>query len=596
MTSDGVNRITGYAEPDLERQLLDDISIDDAWRTVERLGSLVRTSGSPEERQAVDYLTEQLDAAGVPYQLHRPECFISVPQGATLRIDEPGGKSFPAKTVAMSWSTGGREISGELAYVPTSGERGASFFGARIDLNALDVKGKVVLTEGMAGPGHVRDLMEAGALAGIFVNPGERIHEGICTTIWGAPDLDSAARQPTIPAINVNHASGRELIEVAERGGSVALSTTLDVGWRPIPVLVAEITGAQVPEEFVLLHGHLDGWHFGVADNATGDATLLELARVCYRHRDRLARSLRLAWWSGHSHGRYAGSTWYADTFAIDLARNCVAQINCDSPGARWAETYNRLTCMSEAAPLVERVIKETTGITPQPSRPGRAGDYSFNSIGVSSFYMLSSTMSDEKRREMNYYGVGGCGGNIAWHTEDDTMEIADRDNLLRDLRMYAASTLRVLNAPIHPFDWRGAVAEFRRTIDRYQEAAGDQFDFSPSRETLDELDRSLSRFYASAPAGGSSADPKARRYNFAQRRLARLLVRANFSRMPEFWHDPAVNVAPLPDLAPAMTMSEARNDAHARGTLRAHLTRGQNRLVWSLEQAREVVDIATQA
>ena len=35
-------------------------------------------------------------------------------------------------------------------------------------------------------------------------------------------------------------------------------------------------------------------------------------------------------------------------------------------------------------------------------------------------------------REEKGYYAVGGCGGNIAWHTENDTLEIADKDNLLR--------------------------------------------------------------------------------------------------------------------------------------------------------------------
>ena len=33
--------------------------------------------------------------------------------------------------------------------------------------------------------------------------------------------------------------------------------------------------------------------------------------------------------------------------FALDLDESCVAQINCDSPGCRWAETFNeKLTDM----------------------------------------------------------------------------------------------------------------------------------------------------------------------------------------------------------------------------------------------------------
>ncbi|GIW03989.1 MAG: hypothetical protein KatS3mg059_0609 [Thermomicrobiales bacterium] len=186
---------------------------------------------------------------------------------------------------------------------------------------------------------------------------------------------------------------------------------------------------------------------------------------------------------------------------------------------------------------------------------------------------------------------MGGCGGNIAWHTEDDTLEIADRDNLLRDMRMYAASLLRVLNAPVHPFDWRVTMQEFRTTIERYAEAAGDAFDFGPARTAIDALDDALDRFYAAAPIAASPSSPEARRFNQVQRRLARLLVPVNYSRTTPFHHDPAMEVPPLPDLAPALALARAKDDVNERGILGATLVRGQNRLVWTLEQARELIE-----
>lgn len=588
---DRLSAVVRWADPALERAVLESISLDVPWKLAEAFSTLVRLSGSAEERQAVELIMAELDRAGVPYRLYEPECFISIPLRASVRV---GDTTYRAKTAAMGVSTGGREISGELVYVPSgAGSSSEDVFSVGVDLGGYDVAGKIVITEGMASPGKVSDVMNAGAKAGIFVNPGEAIHEGICTTIWGTPDLDSMGRQPAIPVAGVNNPDGQKLIAAAKSGAEVALMTDLDTGWRRIPVLVAEIPGAVVPDECVLLHGHLDSWHAGIGDNATGDATMLELACVFWRHRDRLARSLRVAWWSGHSHGRYAGSTWYADTFAIELARGCVAQVNCDSPGCRWTTTYNELTAMSETEPFIDAVIRATTGITPQPERPPRAGDYSFNGIGISSFYMLSSTMSDADRAARGYYAVGGCGGNIQWHTEGDTLEIADRDNLLRDMRMYAASVLRVLNAPLNPFDWTRTAAELGATLAKYQEAAGGDFDFGPAREALGALRSALERFYAAAPQAASPGDPTARRFNFALRRLGRILIPVNYSRMEAFRHDPALNVPPLPDLAPALSMPAARGDVARRGILKAHLTRGQNRLVWALDQAREVVEAA---
>jgi hypothetical protein len=586
---------TAWKDEQFERELLGAISLDAPWATVERFSTLVRTSGSAEEREAVDYLIACLTEWGVPHTLHEPVCFVSMPVAATLRVDEPDGPSFRAKTSAMGLSLDGEEWTGELVYLPpapASGEGLMDDWSVGLNLGDQDVRGKIVIADGMSAPARVLDSMKAGALAGVYINPGEYIHEGICTSIWGTPDLDHAGRQPAIPVIGVNRRDGDALIEVARRGGRVAFSTTVENGWQPIPVLVAEIPGGKVPDEFVLLHGHIDSWHVGVGDNATGDATMLEMARVFWENRDRLARSLRIAWWSGHSHGRYAGSTWYADTFAIDLAKHCVAQVNCDSPGCRWADTFNELTCFSEAEPLVDAAIRDTTGITPEPERPPRAGDYSFNQIGITGFFMLSSTMSDEAREEKGFYPVGGCGANIQWHTEDDTLEIADRDNLLRDMRVYAASLLRVLNAPAVPLDWRRSTADFRQTLDRYQAAAGDDFSFEPAFTALDALDASLERLYARPPEGEPTS-ARARRFNAAQRLLGRELIPVNFTRAAPFHHDSTFEPPPLPDLAPALTMPSVRGDEHARRILQAHLLRGRNRLVWALERSRQIAESA---
>src|SRR5919109_225181 len=258
MTVDSVAPFVTWSNPDLERTILDDVSLDVPWAVVERFASLVRLSGSPEEREAVDLLRRHLSAWDVPHRLHEPEAFISIPLAAHVRVGE---RTYRAKMPAMSVSTDGQEISAELVYMPShGGETTGDVFSTGVDLAETDVRGKIVLTEGMASPGKVNDVMAAGALAGVFINPGEAIHEGICTTIWGTPDLGSMLRQPAIPVVAVNHPDGQELIALARHGSQASLSTRLDTGWRRIPVLVAEIPGSRLPEEFVLLHGHLDSW------------------------------------------------------------------------------------------------------------------------------------------------------------------------------------------------------------------------------------------------------------------------------------------------------------------------------------------------
>lgn len=581
------------AAEETEAELRASCSTEAPWALLERFSSLVRLSGSDEERQAFDYIAARLDEFGVPSTLETSTQFISWPLGATLRVAGGDGAAFQAKTPAMSVSTGGAEVEAEAVYLPTGYASGVSDFFSAKELPGGDLTGKIVITEGMAMPTKVGDIAARGAVAAVFVGPGERIHEGISTTIWGSPDLHSMGRQPTIPIISVNRPQGLELIERAKAGNlRLVFSTNLDTCWRPIPTLVAEIRGTTLPEEFALVHSHLDSWHAGIGDNATGDATLLELARVLGANRDQLHRTVRLAWWSGHSHGRYAGSTAYADSHALDLIENCVAQVNCDSPGCRWATVYDNMMWTEEAGPLVRGAVRDVTGLEPTWTRPLRAGDYSFNNLGLTGAFMLSSTMPDELRAEKGYYPVGGCGANIAWHTEDDTMEIADRDNLLRDIQVYLTAVLRLANSPVAPFDFRLMADSIEQTLAAYRAELGDRFDLSPATPDLAELRVALDDFQATLDRLGQAdpTDPAARAAAATQRTLARLLVPLNYAREGRFAQDPAETIKPLPDLAAGLVVSTLPAESHEYQAALVSLRRALNRLRWTLRQATKAV------
>jgi N-acetylated-alpha-linked acidic dipeptidase len=296
---------------------------------------------------------------------------------------------------------------------------------------------------------------------------------------------------------------------------------------------------------------------------------------------------VRIAWWPGHSTGRYAGSSWFADAFAIDLDENCVAQVNCDSPGCRWATTFKDLSLMPETEAHVAAAVKAVAGLPIHAERPHRAGDYAFNNIGISSFFMLSSTMPDDLRAEKKYYTVGGCGGNIAWHTEDDQMEIADREILLRDMRVYAQAILGVVNADVLPFDWTQVTKEFAATIAKYQKAAGSAFDLTPSAKAVADLEKALKKFYRAAGNGKL----KAAVANDVILRLARILVPINFTREVRFRHDPALPIPELPALSAAEDIKKMPKER--QGFAKTQLVRGQNRVVAALRAATKMVEDA---
>jgi N-acetylated-alpha-linked acidic dipeptidase len=247
---------------------------------------------------------------------------------------------------------------------------------------------------------------------------------------------------------------------------------------------------------------------------------------------------------------------------------------------------------MSETDEFCTEVVRDVVDQPAAGSRPLRAGDYSFNNIGITSFFMLSSTMPEELVESKGYYPVGGCGGNIEWHTEDDLMQVADLDVLVKDIKIYTAAVFRAANEAVHPFEFASTADEFLTTIRSYQEAAGDGFDLGPALDEAEALREDLVGFGEAADElrDNDINDPRVREANEKIRRLARILVSINFSRRGKFRHDPALDVPPLPDLAPAAGLQRLKEGTHEYNVLRTHLTRGRNRVVWALRQARETV------
>lgn len=588
-----------FADDALEHAVRAAISLDEPRALLELFVTLVRESGTPAEEAAGRYIVERLQAHGIPVTVHTPDLYISLPERATLDVTGASGtRSIRARPPAMARSTGDAPIEGEICYVPSRYAAGTtSLFdtpdAARGDASGRDpVAGRIVLTEGFSMPGPVQAFERRGAIAQIYIHPGERIHEGICTSIWGAPTDESIGRKPTTPVACISHPDGAALIADVERGPvRASMRTWLREGWLRCLLPVVEIPGREDADEFLLVHGHYDSWYEGIGDNATGDAALLELARVLWQHRDRLKRSVRIAWWPGHSTGRYAGSTWYADTFADEIDQHCLAQLDIDSPGCADATEYQEVMWMAEADALCRSSIHDALGLPSARVRPLRAGDYSFNQIGPTGLYMLLSNIPADERTRRGYYAVGGCGGNTAWHTPDDLMAVADLEILRRDLAVYLTTIVRLVNAPLHPFDYAAAVEEMRCAVAHYQQAAAGEVDFTSILEALTALRDGIREWYAVASlrVTQSPADQQERRrVNDVLRRLARLLVPLNYARGERFDHDPALKFGAVPRLEAAASLATAASDI--KPFIKVGLVREANKVRGILREARRLL------
>lgn len=575
-----VPRFTRWADPAAESLLLGSLNSHEPWALVERFSSLVRHAGSEDERRAADYIAKRLARWQVPVVRHEPHLYVSLPQRADLRVITPAyARSMRCKAPAFAGATGDAAVEGSLAYLP--GAPGP------------EAHGKVVLTPGFPDAARLETLAGAGALAVLFMQPGERIHEGAVSPLCGAPDLDTAARRPRLPAGSISRPEGLALVESLERGPvTIRLKTYLEQGWVRCPVLVSELRGSEEPDQFVLLHAYLDSWHQGAGANATGCAALLEVARVLAEHRDRLRRSVRIAWWSGQKQGAGAGAAWYADRHALDLRENGLAHLTCHSPGCKGATAYTQVPMHPELEDLGKVAVQDATGRPATGARPGCGSDDAFMNLGLPGCFRTTSHLPAEVVAARGYYGVGGCGGHVAWHTEEDTLAVADPGVLLNDTRVYLLAAFRLANAPVHPLDYRPVVADLLRALREYHEAAAGRSDLEPALAEAEALAADLGLFYGRVEvlAAGDPPLSEAARTNAALRGLARALNPVQFVRDGWHRHDACLAAPPLPDLAPAQALAGTPRGSDAERVLLTHLTRGRNRLVGALRQARALV------
>lgn len=538
-----------------------------------------RDTGGPGEAEMVQYIVDTLEADGVPVQVHEHDAFLSYPRHAHLEVLAPEPMTIRCLTHSFATSTGQNGLTGSLRYVPDKDMRKGA--------------GRITLVDGLAMPIEVLDASQAGVQALIFANADWYLHNMIVTTIWGgSPTPGQVDRLPTVPVVSIANEDGKKLKAMLEKGPvELRLTTEVETGWKRVQLPEVRIPGSDGTDDFVLVGGHYCSWEVGVTDNSTGIASLLELARTLWKDRDNLQRGIRVAWWPGHSHGRYAGSTWYADTFFEDLAKHCVTYHNIDSPGVRGATKYILRHTSAEIEAFGRKAIEaHTEQRNPDVHRPSRAADQSFLANGVPSC-SLYSFLPDGHPDSKPW--TGGCASAWWWHTEHDTRDKADEVILEKDTRLSLAFVTGLANADVYPFDFHHVAKETRAFLEEANEAAAGHIDLSRSLAIADELIAATADLNE-ALSSGNPEDPA--RANRVLRDLARLLVPLVYTSDGRYTHE-AADITPMmsthkasmyPGINKAFGLT-ALEDTSELGFTVTMLRRQVNRFEETLARARDL-------
>lgn len=554
------------------------VSRDELARHLKAITAEVRLSGSPEEARAFDYIEGQLTGFGYEVQRFASEALIGYPERASLEILGDAPEAIRANGYSLSPGTGAEGVIGEVVYVGN---------GMPADYAGIDARGKIVLSDGLAMPGKARAASLAGAIGQIHIND-EHIHEMCLSPVWGTPIPETAPLLPDVPAVGITRGDGVRLKERLAHGLVRArLVTEPYLAWTMIPTLTADLPGAE-EDRFVLFSGHVDSWHLGVMDNGTANATQLEVARLLAERKGELRRGVRLAFWSGHSHGRYAGSAWYADSHWHELHERCVCHVNIDSVGANDASVLEEAPSMAETFAFGREILAETTGTALAYRRISRSSDQSFWGHGIPTLF---ATLSEQARDDSEtgaamaqLLGGGAKGGGLGWwwHTTEDTADKIDSEYLARDAGIYAETLWRLCTLPRLPFDYAAAADEMAETLARYHAAANGRLDL--------ERTRALALALAEELRGGALDRLDPARANTILLELAHLLIPVNYTHSGPFEQDLALGTQPLPGLADAATLGTLDPDGNGLRFLRTRLERERNRVEHALRLTLRLV------
>lgn len=535
-----------------------------------------RNSGSYEELLSFQYIENTLNSYGINTNLSFHDAYISLPLDSSISID---GEKFDCITTSMSSATGEEGIVVDLIYVEDV---------ESLDNMLFDIKGKAIIFDGFSTRNLVQKAEEKGAKACIFIN-GEHLHNMIVSPVWGNPTKKTIKKIPKIYVINIDQNTGEKVIEAAKRNRTAHIITKIDEGWRKIPTLIADIKGTIEPEKYILFSGHVDSWHYGAMDNATANAAMIEVARVLANKS--LRRSLKIAFWSGHSHGRYAGSAYFFDDNFQEIYDDCLAHVNIDSVGAKGASIVTEGNIMALTKKLAIEVVKEETGAQFKGKPFGRSGDQSFWGAGVPSAFMGFSgqPMSAKAgKKDIEYMikqfanGPDSSGFGWWWHTIEDTFDKIDEQNLERDTRVFLNYIYRFCTDDILPLDIEAGAEELLDIINESKHIASKYL-------SVNQLENGINQFmkevYKLSNLLKNEHFKDFSMINETKHSIARVIVRLMQVNKSEFDPDPALFIPPVPLLSTVKELESPNLEAHDFFMLCTELRRRINQVSYILNK-----------
>ncbi len=391
-----------------------------------------RFSGTPEERQAAEFIAETFDRYGLKDAHLESYPYAGWTRGeATLEILKPIQKKIPC--ISLPYCPA-KEVRGELVSVGC---------GTPTDFECIGkgIESRIVLASS-ASPRdlgrwvHRQEKYERCVIgnASVFIFISELPGVGPET---GSLQDDKPA---PIPGISVCKEDGEYLTRLMERKGSVELLVrTTDLN-NPMTSqnAIADLPCNDSSEEMVILGCHFDGHDIsqGAFDPASGMVMVMEAARTLSSYASgKLKRTVRFIGFSTEEVG-LIGSYRYVESHreGLDKIRFYFNLDAAGGPGRKGVVLHN----WSELEPFFRQAGDEMAVDLPVGQHVNSYSDhFPFFKEGIP-----TGNLGDPE---------GGPSGRGFGHTRYDTIDKIDLINLRAGSSVAARIALRVANADIFP-------------------------------------------------------------------------------------------------------------------------------------------------
>jgi len=463
-----------FLPPDRFRLLVDEVSGDRAFNVVRGLTPFHRIMGSAAYVDAARYLAGLAKGSGLEsiavVEQPFPGGLSWNPRSAVLRMIEPEPEKLADfGEVAVSLAVFSRSARAEAELVDIGGATAA-------ELKDLDVTGKIVLTTAAPSTAVRTAVWGKGALGVVScasIHPDARFDTPDQIAYIKVPAAVPEGKQaPWAFMISARrHARLQEVLRRARAAGRpvrVRAEIEADVTAAPTQAyLWAEIPGASIHDQDIVLTAHLDEESTSANDNGSGCGSQLEVGRAIRALIDsgRIRRPKRdiVFWWPNEHTSEYQYLAEHPEA-----PRGWLASLNQDMVGARQSQgsRVQHLILSPSSLPsylndvvesIVGSIVLGNTGSlaaeeagTPQPfSRPVLAV------LGSRERYdamaLPHSGGSDHEVFCEGIVGVPAVGlinnPDFYIHSSDDDLWNIDRTQLKRNALVVAAATLFLADA-----------------------------------------------------------------------------------------------------------------------------------------------------